>query len=96
MIDAKLVVMTAETQSAIESLIDEFLPIHTSPLKVQGSVDGSKGTLVDHEAQRENIRQACANILGVAVPRGGFLAEVRATYGASLAQWVNQAGIRDR
>jgi len=95
-IDAKLLAMTAEAQAAIESLVDEFLPIHTSPLKVDGSVDGSKGRLIDHEAQRENIRQSCANILGIAVPRGGFLAEVRATYGASLAQWTNAPGIRDR
>lgn len=92
-IDTILAAMSAAQESRVATLIDEFTVIATSPLKVDKAAEGAGGTLVDHAEQRENIRQAVANNLGIAVPRGGFLAEVRATYGASLAQWTSGGGL---
>jgi hypothetical protein len=95
-IDTILAGMSAAQEARIGALIDEFTGIATSPMVVKASSGGAQGTLVDRGEQRENIRQAVANNLGIAVPKGGFLSEVRATYGASLAQWTQGGSLWSR
>ena len=64
-----------------------------NPLKVEAVAGGPSGCLVDNDKLRQNIRVEVGNVLGVAVPPGGFLAEVQATYGKSLAP-ANSLGDR--
>ena len=78
----------------MQSLISRFMEIEVSPSKVTSSAAGTGGRLADHDVERENIRQALSNIIGLAVPEGGFIAEIQRTYGKSLARWVSNVGDR--
>jgi len=93
-IDAKLTAATAEQVTRMQSLISRFMEIEVSPTKVTSSAAGTGGRLADHDVERENIRQALSNIIGLAVPEGGFIAEIQRTYGKSLARWVSNVGDR--
>ena len=86
--------LTTESQTLITPIIDRFEEIKYSPMKVTSAAGGAGGNLVDHAKERENLRQLTANLCGVAVPEGGFLAETQRTYGKSLAKWASS--INDR
>ena len=76
-IDAKLAALTATQITRVTELLDRFNSITaTSPLQVEASSAG-KGTIVDHPKERDAIRIALGNVLGIAVPSGGFMAEAR-------------------
>jgi hypothetical protein len=76
-ITAKLSALTASQESRVTNLLDRYTTISaTSPLQVRGSAKTS-GTLADHPAEREAIRAALGNVLGIAVPSGGFMAEAQ-------------------
>jgi hypothetical protein len=53
----------------------------TSPLEIWKSTSGAEGRIVDYPAERENIRQELAGIIGFAVPRGGFMAQAKSAIG---------------
>lgn len=52
----------------------------SSPLKIREDIN-SKGTIVDHKAQRQLIKETIANLIGFAIPSDGFFAEVKAKFG---------------
>jgi hypothetical protein len=73
----KLEGLSASQEARVAELLARHAAISaTSPVKVRGSAKAS-GTLADHPAEREAIRVALGNVLGVAVPSGGFLAEAQ-------------------
>jgi len=71
---------SADTVAAVEAQLSIYASIVTSPMKVTKSGD-SEGTLIDHRAQRELIRQDIGNMLGIWVPRGGWINESDRLYG---------------
>lgn len=76
-IDAACAAVTAEQDAEVTALVtawDAVTPYRE--LKVTGD-GGSTGTLLDDDKRRKNIRRALSNLLGVAVPSGGFEAEAR-------------------
>jgi len=74
-INAKLTALTAEQIARVTPLLLHWDAItSTSPLRVTQSAS-TRGTAVDHPAERAAIRSALSNIIGVAVPSGGFAAE---------------------
>jgi hypothetical protein len=83
-IDAKISALSAEQIDRVTALLSRHAAIgSSSPLQVSASSGGARGTLADHPAERETIRTALGNLLGVAVPSGGFIAEAkRAAQGA--------------
>lgn len=76
-IDAKLAALTASQLARVTELLDRHTAISaTSPLQVHES-SGGRGTIVHHPAEREAVRTTLGNVLGIAVPSGGFMAEAR-------------------
>jgi hypothetical protein len=76
-ITAKLSALTASQEARVTNLLDRYTAISaTSPLQVRGSA-AARGTLADYPAEREAIRVALGNVLGIAVPSGGFMAEAQ-------------------
>ena len=74
-VDAKLAGLSASQETRVTALLARHAAISaSSPLKLKAA-SGAQGTLVDHPAEREAIRVALGNILGIAVPSGGFVAE---------------------
>lgn len=83
-IDNILATCSAEDQALVEIQIADYDDIATSPMKVSEADNGVKGTIVDHKQQRENIRQYIGNLLGISIPEGGWLGELkRMGFGAS-------------
>lgn len=91
-IDARISAMSAETEAIVINLLTRFSEIEVSPMKVTSAAGGAGGNLVDHASEREEIRQRISNAAGIAVPKGGFLKEIQATYGDSVARWARGAG----
>jgi len=91
-VDARITAMSANTETIVTTLITRYTEIEVSPMKVTSAAGGAGGNLVDHELERENIRQRISNAAGIAVPKGGFLKEIQATYGDSVARWARGAG----
>lgn len=88
-------ITAVEGSSAEGSIRTEWIrwnEIKHSPMKVTQAAGGAGGNLVDHKTERENIRQIIANALAFACPQGGYLAEIQATYGKSVAQWAKAGG----
>jgi len=76
-ITAKLGALTSPQEARVTNLLDRHTAISaTSPLQVRGSAKAS-GTLADHPAERDAIRTALGNVVGLAVPSGGFMAEAQ-------------------
>ncbi|HYF49514.1 MAG TPA: hypothetical protein VEJ63_08915 [Planctomycetota bacterium] len=76
-INTKLAALTATQITRVTELLDRFTSITaTSPLQVEASSAG-QGVIVDHPKERDAIRVALGNVLGIAVPSGGFMAEAR-------------------
>ena len=88
-IDARLTAMSSDTEDIVQALLIKYAEIEVSPMKITTTVGGAGGNIVDHATERENIRQRISNAVGLAVPEGGFLKEIQATYGKSLARWAN-------
>lgn len=93
-VDAKLAAATAEQITRMQSLITRFMEIEVSPVQIRQTATGAAGIIADHGKERENIRQTLANVLGLAVPEGGFISEIQRVYGKSLARWVSSIGDR--
>jgi len=77
-IDNALTVMSAETQQLVEAQIadwDEIGP--TSPMTISDADNGIKGTIVDANEKRRNIRMYIGNIIGVFVPKDGWIGELQ-------------------
>ena len=74
-IDAKLAALSAEQITRVTALLARWDAISsTSPLRVTQSAS-TRGIAADHPAERVSIRAALSNIIGIAVPSGGFAAE---------------------
>jgi len=86
-IDAKLAALTSEQIARVTTLLDRHTTIgNSSTLQVSAAAGGAKGTLADYPAEREMIRSALGNILGVAVPSGGFVAEAKRAQGGRVVR----------
>ncbi len=85
-IDTKLSALTSEQIARVTTLLSRWDAItSTSPLRVTQSA-ATRGIAVDHPAERAAIRTALSNIIGVAVPSGGFAAETARTLQTTLGR----------
>lgn len=75
-IDANLAAISAETQTRIELYLTEWDSIAISELSVTKADNGVEGHLVSDEDRRELIRQRIGNLVGIWVPKGGWMAEI--------------------
>ena len=74
-IDAKLAALSTEQIARITALLQRWDAVtSTSPLRVTQS-GATRGIAADHPAERVAIRSSLSNLIGVAVPSGGFAAE---------------------
>lgn len=49
----------------------------TTVTRITKSQNGDEGLITDANQERENIREAVGNIIGLVVPQGGFYAEMK-------------------
>lgn len=75
-IDANLATISAETQTRIELYLNDWDDIAISELTVSKADNGVEGNIVSDEARRELIRQRVGNLVGVWVPKGGWMKEI--------------------
>jgi hypothetical protein len=76
-INTKLAALSATQITRCTELLDRFTAITaTSPLTISDSSAG-KGVIVNHPQERSSIRESLGNLLGIAVPSGGFMAEAK-------------------
>lgn len=75
-IDANLTAISAETQARIELYLTEWDQIAISELTVMEADNGVKGNIVSDEQRRELIRQRVGNLVGIWVPKGGWMQEI--------------------
>jgi len=75
-IDANLATISAETQTRIELYLNDWDDIAISELTVSKADNGVEGNIVSDEARRELIRQRVGNLVGVWVPKGGWMQEI--------------------
>jgi hypothetical protein len=76
-LNAKLAAVSETQQAEIEILLTRLSTLTTHKIvkvKKSGTVEGD---LSDYEKERQKIRDGVGNILGFAVPTGGFMAEVK-------------------
>lgn len=79
-IDANLATISAETQVRIETFLEDWLDVSVSELSVDTADNGVKGQIVNDDKRRENIRQRIGNLVGIWVPKGGWMAEIGRLY----------------
>ena len=80
---AKLAALTATGETRVTTLLTRWDTLTSyDPLRIHKASGGAEGEIVDYEKERCNIRAALANIIGFAVPGGGFAAEARRNFGA--------------
>lgn len=83
-IKVNISLMNATTETIVTGLLTTWDDIgSTNPLRVTSSQQAA-GVLVDNDKQRELIRQRVGNLIGLAVPQGGFLGEMQRVYGIRL------------
>lgn len=86
-IDAKLAGLTSRQVARTATLLERHTAIgSSSPLQVSGARGGARGTLADHPAERDAIRSTLGNILGIAAPSGGFMAEAKRAQGGRVGR----------
>lgn len=94
-IKANIALATATVETRARTFLTRWDEITaSSPLKVTQSINGSVGVIVDHEQERRNIRVGLANLLGLAIPEGGYLSEMQAIYGKGIKDFENRPGDR--
>lgn len=77
LLNAKLSALSASLETRVVALLDRWdVVTSTSPLRLETVPEG-RGTVVDHPAEREAIRNTLADLIGFVVPSGGFAAEAR-------------------
>lgn len=77
-------------ETRVKALLTRWDEIGTSSMTaVEKSPSGAEGRIFDAEVERCNIRVRLSNLVGVSVPKGGFLAEIEATYGKSAGKMQN-------
>lgn len=82
----------ATCEVRVRALLTRWDEIGTSSMTtVEKSPSGAEGSIFDAEKERQNIRVRLSNLVGVSVPKGGFLAEIEATYGKSAGKMVNSS-----
>jgi hypothetical protein len=72
-----LATCSAEDQVLVEAQITNYDTIATSPMTISRSDNGATGTIIDHAQERELIRQYIGNLLGISIPEGGWLGELK-------------------
>lgn len=83
LVNARLAALTAAQEARVAEVLARWSAIGpASPLQVREAA-GSRGTLADHPAERAALRGALANLLGIAVPAGGFAAEAQRLNGGT-------------
>ncbi len=77
-IDACIATLQLDQANRILALLARHAVVSTTnPLQLTAASGGARGTIVDYPAEREAIRGALGNLLGIAVPTGGFVAEAQ-------------------
>lgn len=64
-------------EARVQTLLATYTTISQDPMVVSQSASGARGALVDRPRQVQQLRDAVATIIGIAVPSGGFIAEMR-------------------
>jgi len=80
-INTKIAALSSDQETLVGALLtrwDELKSYSVVRIKRSGS---ASGTLADYPQERENIRRDLGNILGMVVPTGGFVAEMRRAFG---------------
>lgn len=92
-IDAALADISTENQTRVEGFIASWNDIgSTSPMVLTEADNGVKGTIVDHESQRNLIRTRVGNLVGIYVPPGGWIMELQRMFGGM--SWPHNGGGR--
>ena len=76
----------------VEKYLVTWRKISISPMHLTGAANQVTGDVVKHDEQRELIRQRVSNLLGVVIPRGGYLHEAEAVLGRSLSEFMSGSG----
>jgi hypothetical protein len=88
-LETRLAAMAADgtgREARVQVLLSTYSDVANDPMQVNRSATGAAGRLVDRPAQVGRLREAVGTILGIAVPSGGFIAEMRqrAGYGSRV------------
>ncbi len=76
-VNTRLSALTTSQETRVTALLTRWDAITSySPLQVNQNGDTS-GRVVDYPQERENIRRSLGDLVGVAVPSGGFTEEAR-------------------
>lgn len=70
-IEAILTALDSAQEARVIAFLVTYDSISTSPLNVQSSAE-AQGSIVNHPAQVEKIRQRVSDVVGYTVPFGGF------------------------
>jgi hypothetical protein len=79
-LETRLAAMAADgtgREARIQTHLSTYSGIAQDPMEVTQSASGAAGRLVDRPAQVERLRDAVGTILGISVPSGGFIEEMR-------------------
>lgn len=76
-LNAALAALTASQEAEVVALLTAWSDIGDYDELRVSQDGGTAGRIVDRDVRRQNIRDTLANILGVAMPRGGFSTEAR-------------------
>ena len=92
-ISANMSLLSASQIVTIQELLDEWAIVGSSEMDVNTSASQARGTLIDDEKHRRLIRLRLANIVGISVPKDGFLAEIEASFGKGVKEFrMSQGG----
>jgi hypothetical protein len=78
-LDARLATMAADgtgREARVQAHLASYSSIAQDPMSINRGATGAEGLLVDRPREVEYLRDACATIIGFAVPSGGFVREM--------------------
>jgi hypothetical protein len=89
-INARLAVITAETQTLVEARIDRYYEIGpTNPMSIREADNGVKGNIIDYDQERKIIRTQLGNLIGVYVPEDGWCGELQRMFNLNSYPYAN-------
>lgn len=84
---ARLAALNAEQEAEVAALLSEWSALEADYSELRVYADGgSAGRLVDHPVRAEKLRATLSNLIGFAVPSGGFVAEVHRLNGGRIVR----------
>ena len=82
-VEARLTALSTAQETIVDVHVARWTELLTKPVQVAQGATGGSGTLADYPKEREEIRERIGNIVGVAIPHGGFMESARKTFGTS-------------